>query len=193
MIDPNLIGGRMANRMFQIAYLYAQAKEGKIPDIFVQDYRHFEKYEKEIKELFGKDIGYLPYVGVQLRVGSNPINPTEPRYMDNPYYYRLVESGFFIDAIAHFPNRKFIIFSDDLEFAKKYFEGDKFSFDESATDVEALNKLASCDGHIISNSSFGYWGAFLSPHRGKVVAPSKEHWYSDGVERTICPKDWIRL
>lgn len=194
MIDPRIIGGRLGNQMFQLAYLYAQAKEGAIPDIFVQDCKYFEKYEKEIKELFGKDIGYLPYVAIHLRVGANPINPDEPSYIDNPFYVRLPETGYYIDATNLFPNRKFLVFSDNMEFAKKYFEGDKFAFDESETDLEAFNKMASCDSFIIANSSFSYWAAYLSTAHGKkVIAPTVDKWYNDGVERTVCPKEWIRI
>lgn len=193
MINPDILTGRLGNKLFQIAYLYSQVKDGLIPDWYVQDIKYFEKYEAEIKKLFSDGIGYLPYVAIQLRIGSNPINPNEPRYIDNPYYYPLARSGYFIDAIKYFPDRKFIIFSDDLEFARKYFEGDKFSFDDSENDIEAMNKMASCDGHIISNSSFGYWGAYLSPHHGKVIAPNNDKWFSDKIERCICPKEWIRI
>jgi len=193
MIIPEILTGRLGNKMFQIAYLYTQVKDGVIPDWYVQDPKYFEKYADEIKKLFGDGIGYLPYVGIQIRVGGNPINPEEPRYIDNPYYYPLAKSGYFIDAIKYFPNRKFIIFSDDLEFSRKYFEGDRFSFDESPTDVEALNKMASCDGHIISNSSFGYWGAYLSPHHGKVIAPNADKWFADGIKKVGYPSEWVLL
>ena len=89
MIDTKQIAGRLGNQMFQIAYLYSQAKEGNIKDIFVQDYRHFEKYEKEIKELFGKDIGYLPYVAIHVRRGD---------YVNNSFYCDLAQTGYYIDA-----------------------------------------------------------------------------------------------
>lgn len=192
MRDIHQFSGRMGNEMFRHAYLYSQVREGKIPDVYVQDYKYFEKYETEIKELFGEGIGYLPYVAIHLRVGSNPIKPEEPRYMDNPFYYRLVESGFYIDALKHFPDRKFIVFSDDIAFAKTYFEGDKFAFDEGGNDLDVLNRMASCDGHIIGNSSFGWWGAFLSPNRGKVVCPTDEHWFATGG-KIGCPLNWIRI
>lgn len=194
MINPDVIFGRLGNRLFQGAYIYAQMKKGLIPDIFLQDYRYFQDYEKEIKELFGEGIGYLPYVALHLRVGANPINPNEPKYMDNPFYYRLVESGYYINAINMFPDRKFLVFSDDIEFAKKYFEGDKFAFDESENDIESFNLMASCADFIIANSSFSYWAAYLSPNpEKKIIAPNNDKWYADGIERTICPPTWTRI
>jgi hypothetical protein len=180
--------------MFQLAYLYAQVKEGKIPDLFVQDPKYFEKYTEEIKAWFGADIGTLPYTAIHLRVGANPTNPDEPKYSENPFYVNLAKTGYYIKALEHFPHGKFIVFSDDIPFAKTYFEGDRFAFDESKTDLEAFNLASSCDGHIISNSSFSWWWAFLSPHANKkVICPIETSWFADKQIRTRVPKDWIQV
>ncbi len=168
-------------------------KEGKIPDIYVQDCRYFDKYKDEIKAMFSEGIGYLPYVAIHLRVGGNPMNPQELNYIDNPFYVSLPKTGYYIDAINLFPNRKFLVFSDDIEFAKRYFEGDKFAFDDS-DDMEAFKKMASCDSQIIANSSYSWWAAYLNPHPAKrVVAPSVDKWFNDGVDRVTCPPEWIRV
>lgn len=192
MVDPRKIGGRFGNQLFQLAYLYAQAKEGKIPDIFVQDFHYFEKYENEIKELFGEGIGYLPYVGIHLRVGGNPINPEEPKYIDNPFYVSLAKTGYYINAVNLFPNRKFLVFSDNIEFAKKYFEGDKFAFDDSENDIDAFNRLASCDSIIMANSSWSWWASYLCKNPSKkIVYP--QFWFADGVKRVTMPSNWIGI
>ena len=192
MKDVHFFSGRMGNEMFRHAFLYAQAREGNIPDVYVQDYKYFEKYEKEIKELFGEGIGYLPYVAIHLRVGGNPVNPDEPKYSENPFYVNISRTGYDIKALEHFPHDKFIVFSDDLAFAKTYFEGDRFTFDESGTDIEAFNKFASCHGHIIANSSWSWWGAFCCPHlNGKTLFPSE--WFSDKIKRVTVPSNWVEI
>lgn len=192
MVNPDIFTGRLGNRLFQIAYLYAQVKEGKIPDWYVQDYHHFEKYEKEIKELFGEGIGYLPYVAIHLRVGTNPINPSEPKYSENPFYVNLSKTGYYIKALEHFPHDKFIVFSDDVAFAKTYFEGDRFTFDESENDIDSFNKFASCQGHIIANSSWSWWASFCCPHpNSKTLFPSL--WFNDTIKRVKFPKEWVEI
>lgn len=195
MVTPDKIFGRLGNRLFQMAFIYAQMKKGIVKDFYCQDFTLFDEHKDEIKQWFGEGIGYLPYVAVHLRVGANPINPDEPKYIDNPYYVPLCKTGYYIDAINQFPNRKFIIFSDDVPFARTYFEGDKFTFDESADEIEAFNKMASCDSHIIANSSFSFMAAYVCPHpQKKVVAPNYEKWYTSGnTTQTVIPKEWIQL
>ena len=193
MKDPRVIFGRLGNSLFQYAALYKLAKDNKT-DFYFQDPKWFEGCEDEIKKLFGEGIGYLPYVALHLRRASNPINPNEPKYSENPFYYDLSKSGYYIDATNKFPNRKFLVFSDDLDFAKFYFEGDKFAFDESETDLESFNAMASCDSQIIANSSFSWWAAFLNPNPSKiVVAPGTDKWFADGIKRVGYPQDWLLL
>lgn len=195
MKNPDALFGRLGNRMFQATYIYAQWKRGDLDDIYIQDYRHFKEFEKELQQWFGEGVGYLPYVAIHLRVGKNPTIPDEPNYIDNPFYVSLPKTGYYIDAINLFPNRKFLVFSDDIAFAKTYFEGDKFAFDDSANEIDAFNRIASCDSLIIANSSFSYMAALVAPNPSKiVVAPTYDKWYSDGSKtRTIIPPTWKQI
>ena len=181
MQKPSNIFGRLGNQMFQGAYIYAQMLDGVIGDIYVQDPKYFEKYKNQIVRLYGGGIGYIDRVAIHVRRGD---------YVGNPFYVDLTKTDYYQRAIAEFPNAKFLVFSDDIDFCKKYFIGEQYEFDES-DEITALNRMASCTGHIIANSSFSWWGAYLSPHTKKIIAPKL--WYSDGVERTKTPDNWIRI
>jgi hypothetical protein len=175
--------------MFQYAALYKLAKDNHT-DFYFQDPKWFEGCEDEIKKLFGDGIGYLPYVAIHLRVGVNPTNLEEPAYLENPFYYPLAKSGYYINAINLFPDRKFLVFSDDILFAKKYFEGDKFAFDESENDIDSFNQMASCSDFIIANSSFSWWAATLN--FGNIFSPiveARTGW--NNVE--FVPGNWPRI
>lgn len=187
--------GRMGNEMFRHAYLYAQARKGVIPDVYLQDSKYFEGFEDEIKQLFGEGIGYLEQVGVHVRRAANPINPDEPKYSENPFYVDLASTSYYVEAMKLFPNRKFLVFSDDINFCKEYFkENVNVQIMEGGTELDDFNILASCDGIIGANSSFSYWAAYLNPNPSiKKVFPSVKNWYRDGVERTVCPSSWIRI
>src|SRR3990167_10521455 len=91
MINPDIIFGRLSNRMFQMAALYAYCRDNNYP-IFVQDEKYFKKYENEIRQLYGDGIDQRNkgYVGIHVRRAKNPINPQEPAYSENPFYANLM-------------------------------------------------------------------------------------------------------
>lgn len=183
MLHPDKLFGRLGNKMFQMAYVYAQMREGNIPDIYVQDPKYFDKYRNEIKQLFGENIPSKTYkVAIHVRRGD---------YVNNPFYVDLTQTNYYEKAIAEFPDAEFLVFSDDIEWCKDYFIGEQYSFSEGNDELTDLNLMASCKGHIIANSSFSWWGAYISPYSKKVVAPKL--WYTDLKQRTLCPDEWIRV
>lgn len=176
--------GRLGNRMFQMAFLYSYAKECGI-DYYFQDPSYFEQYEGEIKYLFGKNIPpKLDMVAIHVRRGD---------YVGNNFYTNLMETPYYVDAMSLFPDASFMVFSDNIDWCKQQEIFKDCEFSEGLSEEQDLNLMASCVGHIIANSSFSWWGAWLSPYSTKIVAPSVDKWYSDGVERTKCPQKWIRL
>lgn len=195
MINIHTFSGRMGNEMFRHAYLYAQVRDGLLPDVYLQDEKYFSKYADEIKKLFGEGIGYLSQVGVHIRRAGNPLDPNDPKYSENPFYVKLCDGDYYERAMAMFPNEKFLVFSDDPTWCLEKFKDNlNVQVMDKGNEVDDFNLLASCKGIIGANSSFSWWAAFLNPNPdAKIVFPSKEHWYKDGVERTICPLVWVRI
>lgn len=180
MLHPNRIFGRLGNQMFQGAYIYAQMKRGRIPDIYVQNPVYFDDYREDIRLLYGDKIGHIDKVAIHVRRGD---------YVKNPFYVDLTKTDYYQKAMAMFPNEHFMVFSDDIEWCKQQEMFKGCSFSEGHDEIQDLNIMASCKGIIIANSSFSWWAAYLS--NAKVIAPIA--WYADGVERTKCPSSWIRL
>lgn len=179
MVEISKLFGRLGNQMFQSAYIYGQMKLGHIPDIYVQDPAYFDHCKDEVKKMFGSGINKVDMVGIHVRRGD---------YVNNPFYVDLMETPYYRDAMALFPNEDFIVFSDDIEWCKNQgiFKDCEFS---NGNEIEDLNLMASCKGIITANSSFSWWAGYLSD--AKVIAPKK--WYTDGEERTKCPSNWIRI
>lgn len=180
MIPLNKLTGRLGNQMFQFAYIYGQMKLDHITDVYVQDPEYFEHCADEVKRMFSGGITKIDQVAIHVRRGD---------YVNNSFYVDLMQTPYYRDAMAQFPDCEFLIFSDDIEWCKKQkiFEGCEFS--EGNDELTDLNLMASCKGVITANSSYSWWGAFLS--EGKVIAPKA--WYADGVERTKCPETWVRI
>lgn len=193
MIEPEVITGRLGNKMFQFAYLYAQMRDGVISDTYVQDEKYFKKYADEIKQMYGQNIGYLSQVGIHVRRGKNPFIPSEPKYNENPFHFDICSTDYYERAMAMFPGEKFLVFSDDPEYCKERFKGDNVQvMERSASDIEDFNLLASCKHLIIANSSFSWWAAYLCPNESKIIVAPKE-WYSDKETRTVLPETWIQI
>lgn len=197
MIEPRKIWGGLGNRLFQGAYLLAQQAKGEIPDIYLQDVKYFENIKDQIIEIYSQGIEKSDYVSLHIRRGD---------YNFNSFYTNLCETSYYDEAIKLFPNEKFIIFCADrqneetdvndrlwcIEWAKS--KGIDFTMRYHSNEVEDLNVMAGCKSNILANSSFSFWAGFLNPNPQKiVVAPSKERWYADKIERTVCPEEWVRL
>lgn len=183
MIPMWKLSGRLGNTMFQHAYLYSQARKGGIPDIYVQDEKYFEEFRDEIKSLFRQGIGDpIDMVAIHVRRGD---------YVNNPFYVDLTETDYYEKAMDLFPNDQFLVFSDDIEWCKKQDIFKDCEFSEGNDEVTDLNLMASCKGVITANSSFSWWAGYLST--GKVIAPSVDNWYRDGIERSVCPIAWHRI
>lgn len=186
----NEIFGRLGNKLFQYAFLYAHARRNNL-DWYYQDPKWFVGYEEEIKELFGQKDS-IPYVSIHVRRGKNPSNPQEPAYKENPFYVNLIETDYYRKAIDQFPGEKFLVFSDEPEFCREYplFHGKEFEIIEGS-EIDDFNLMSSCHHNIIANSSFSWWAAYLNPNPNKIVIAPKL-WYSDGIERTRCPGGWVK-
>src|ERR1035437_443228 len=150
-LDKNF--GRFGNRCFQSFYLYTQFRDGNIPNWYLQDCKYFDKYRAELQQMFGqgqKD----DRISIHVRLGKNPSNPDEPAYMNNPFYVDLTSTLYYQRAMNLFPNDRFLIFSDDIEFCTGIFGGFDISFSEGKTEEEDFRAMANCKGRIIANSSF---------------------------------------
>ncbi len=89
----------------------------------------------------------------------------------------------------------FYIFSDDILWCKENFGNEKNILFIDPTiyglDHEDLRLMSKCKHHIIANSSFSWWGAWLANKIDQmVVAPA--NWYKSGQLRNL-PPEWTLL
>lgn len=74
-----------------------------------------------------------------------------------------------------------VVFGDDPEWAKKslHLVVPSMHVEESAplTALEAMALMSRCKHHVIANSTFSWWGAYLGQHEDQVVV-RPERWFS---------------
>ncbi len=148
----------------------------------------------EIRELFKLDplpldvpAGKIP-VAVQVRrgdyVGHSRLNVcTEGYYLNGMDWMR-----------AKIPASHFFIVSDDPEWCRKTFgKLPDVTVMPPQEAIDGLRTMVACEAAVISNSTFGWWGAWLG-ERGPVVVPEIWHHkpgsYGDWKP---APDRWVRV
>jgi hypothetical protein len=90
------------------------------------------------------------------------------------------------------------VFSDDADWVERhlrFFGPATFvKHNGPAQDYEDLRLLSLCRHHIIANSTFSWWGAWLCRHVEKLVIAPKR-WFQGARHSTddLIPQQWIRL
>ena len=122
-------------------------------------------------------------------------------YLDHSDTFVVLTPRFFQEAAQRLKQQvagplSFYLFSDDPEWAEANLDlpGEKFlvHHHSGTTPHTDLHLMSLCRHHIIANSTFSWWGAWLNPSPEKIViAPAK--WYRGSWLSSdfIVPQDWI--
>lgn len=118
----------------------------------------------------------------------------QPHGACSPDYYRRAMEA--MDNTLGEPT--YFAFSDDPEWVAANLQHPRLQVVSSADSTWGgattdLRLMSLCHAHIISNSTFGWWGAWLATAGGPVIGPAR--WFADSGLRSddIVPATWIRL
>ena len=109
------------------------------------------------------------------------------------YYHRAVKT---LEERVVRPT--YFVFSDDIAFAKRHLpQGKRMVFMEHNDDYsshEDLRLMSACRHHIIANSTFSWWGAWLNRRADKqVIAPKHWHLTEESYHAELFPPEWTLL
>jgi hypothetical protein len=135
-------------------------------------------------------------VSVHVRRGDYVNNPTTAAYHGScsPEYYR--------QAVDHIAGRcgplTLFVFSDDQEWVRA-----NLPFAHPTVYVDCnppergvwdMHLMKHCRHHVVANSSFSWWGAWLNPSPEKIVVAPRR-WFTDpGIDTSdLVPAGWTRI
>jgi hypothetical protein len=135
-----------------------------------------------------------PVVAVHVRRGDYVLERTKGIFHNlSPQWFAL--------AMGRLPAHVvFLVFSDDMPWCQAHVQGPRVHYAQGTNDLEDLASMRACDGYIIANSSFSWWGAWLSDTPEPVViGPDASHWFGPRLQQTgqydashILPPAWLR-
>lgn len=156
---------------------------------YYQSYRYLDEYKKELIDLFNLNIHTVSNTcAIHVRRGD---------YAQLADYHPLQSLEYYKQAIDHIgQENKFHVFSDDINWCKDNFRPFNldFIYHENSTPDQDFLSMLNCEKHIIANSTFSWWPAWLVNH--KVVAPI--NWFgraysSYNVQDNLLLPEWKQI
>ena len=164
---------------------------------FFQSEKYFINVEKEVRDAFTFRPEHLDLATIMRNQLSGKVASIHVRRTD--YIGHTGHEAFGIEyyqkALKLIPDDvQCIVFTDDVNWVKTNptFPDDRFLVSETQNPYIDMALMGLCNYHIIANSTFSWWGAWLSTTTEKVIAPSpwfgpaKNHDTSD-----VYCKNWI--
>jgi hypothetical protein len=194
-----------------LKYIPEISDEYVLFDGYWQSYKYLKPIEKKLREQFvlkNNILSDLELFSEIKKVNSVSLHIRRGDYLKgkNVAIFENVSIDYYKKAIRHFSKETidpiFYIFSNDIEWVKNNLElTEKIKFifiDNTSSENSAiadLHLISNCKHHILANSTFSWWGAWLNPSMSKiVVAPNK--WYigqRNDVTFDLIPSEWVRL
>lgn len=133
-------------------------------------------------------------VSLHIRRGDFVSNPHSAVYnglIGIPYYEKA--SG----ILASKFNIRLFVFTDDIVWAKNNLKlpyPTVFVSNPNIPDYEEIVLMSKCSHHILANSTFSWWGAWLNPDPNKIVIVPKQWLLKQTTEEIdLIPEKWIKI
>jgi hypothetical protein len=132
-------------------------------------------------------------VSVHLRRGDYTMQAEGNVALTPDYYLRAMTY-----MREHLARPRFYVFSDDIKFAREHFgqrvDTNYLDHNDAHTAHEDLRLMSTCRHHIIANSTFSWWAAWLNQNREKIVIAPRR-WMVGNHSRydDLLPPGWLKI
>jgi len=164
---------------------------------YFQSWKYFNNHKKVIKMFLNLKINKIYDYNFD---NSLSIHVRRGDYLSLSQIHYNLPISFYEKSLNLFSQSKIdniYIFSDDIEWCKSnvLFKNLKNVIFIDEEDYICLFFMTQCNNHIIANSSFSWWGAYLKEKEGSVICPTKwfEHKGPEINIKDIALEEWILL
>jgi len=95
------------------------------------------------------------------------------------------------------PQAHFFVFSDDIEWVRENIDLQApttyVSHNTGQDSYWDMILISKCQHHIIANSTFSWWGAWLNPKKDKIVLAPKSWFVKKFSNPDLLPEEWIKV
>lgn len=191
---PSLFGGPHKLRFFRDDGIVFNPRFSRLPShIYLDGYWAYWDYISEFAERIRPELRWRDPLDDQAREiadriadgNSVSVHVRRGDYVDNVWHLQLSAQYFQSCAnlmIERLKAPRFIVFSDDPIWVREHLrlpgpvEFPRYSGPEA--DVVDMRLMSLCRHHIIANSTYSWWAAWLNPRKDKIVLAPR-HWVKD--------------
>lgn len=175
---------------------------------FYQSERFFVDIKDEVRKAFtfdrrhGNEKSLKMMRQIDLDVNAVSLHIHRGDYLQ-PKHWRTTGSvcqlPYYRNAIAEMNSRVsqpfYYVFSDDMKWVKEQLPLENavyIDWNKEKDSWQDMMLMSCCRHHIICNSTFSWWGAWLNPREDKtVIVPSR--WFQHCDTPNIYPTDWVKV
>ena len=203
IVDDSRLKMSISTNYSEHSFCYHDSFWDMINNSNIHGYFQSEKYFTKVRDDLLKQLTFKDDIMQKAKDFMSQVNSTHTAFVhirrgDNvahPQVHPLSCLDYIMKATSDlkskFPNTKFVVLTDDLEWSKQNLIGDEFVFSNNNHFVD-LAIMTLCDHSIIANSSFSWWGAWLNNNAEQIVYAPKIWFGPSGPQRwdSVYCKDW---
>ena len=193
LFDPNFFS--QTGDVYLNGYWQSPRYFDEIRDALLVDFQLREP-TPALFDAFSSKIKSTTAVSIHVRRGDYASNPVVRRQFgicSKQYYQNAIST-----ITARIPNATFFIFSDEPEWVKNNLNlaGEStvvYIPQNGMSDTHSLVLMSQCQHHIIANSSFSWWAAWLNQNPAKIVIAPTPWFNSLRYDAHLIPDTWHTL
>lgn len=189
-----------------------QSEIFEIDNVYLRGYWQSEQYFREVSDTIRELYTLHPVLGDAKHADLDLIRSTDKTpvslhvrlgdYLESQnthVYAGICTETYYHNSIEyireHVENPLFVVFSDNMEQASAMIQGEDVYYihpEDGGTSFVDMYLMSQCQHHIIANSTYSWWGAWLTEQKNTIVV-APERWFAHIENPDVVCDRWTRV